>query len=96
MRTILFALPLAIAFAAPAAASPETCAAAPAALKSAAVQAPADVQRRALRDVAVGEKLCDAGNRFEATRKFRDAARTLNTDLATLLNAGTATAEAAQ
>jgi hypothetical protein len=96
MRAIVSMIVLAAAtVAAPAFAAPENCTAAPAALRSAAATATGDVQRSALTNVAMGEKLCVAGNRFEATRKFRTAAKALNVDLATIV-AGTATAEAAE
>lgn len=96
MRAIVSAVLVAAAFvAAPVSAAPEACAAAPAALRSAAATAPVAAQRTVLSNVSVGEKLCDAGNRFEAGRKFKAAAKALNLDLATVLT-GTATAEAAQ
>ena len=97
MRIILALSAAVAAFASvPAMSAPQACDAAPAALRAAAAQAEAVAQRKALADVTVGEKLCEAGNRFEATRKFRTAARTLKLDLATLLNGTTATAEAQQ
>ncbi len=96
MRAIVSSILVAAAFAAaPATAAPEACAAAPAALRTAAVAAPAASQRTVLTNVSIGEKLCEAGNRFEANRKFKAAAKALNVDLATVM-AGTATAEAAQ
>jgi hypothetical protein len=96
MRAIVSTILVAAAFAAaPATAAPEACAAAPAALRSAAASATVDAQRVALTNVSVGEKLCDAGNRFEANRKFKVAAKALNLDLATVM-AGTATAAAAE
>lgn len=97
MRAIIALSAVVAAFASvPAMSAPQACDAAPAALRAAAVQAEAGAQRKALTDVSVGEKLCEAGNRFEATRKFREAARTLKVDLATVLSGATATAEAQQ
>lgn len=96
MRAIVSMIVLAAAtVSAPAFAAPENCAAAPAALRTAAATAGVDAQRVALTNVSMGEKLCVAGNRFEATRKFRMAAKALNVDLATVV-AGTATAEVAE
>ncbi len=84
--------------AAPALASPspsEVCAVAPGALRTLAATADASVQRKALRDIALGEQLCEARNRPEAARKFRAAATLLGTDLQTAM-AGVAKTAAVQ
>lgn len=81
--------------AAPALANPsptEICAAAPGALRTLAASADVAVQRRALRDIALGEQLCEARNRPEAARKFRAAAAVLGTDLQTAMAGVTKTA----
>jgi hypothetical protein len=97
MRAFLLATPLAVALtvtsfgliAAPAMATSETCAVAPAKLRGMAASADADAQRRAVRHIELGEALCDARNRTEATKKFNLAAKALGTDLATVMAAGT-------
>lgn len=81
--------------AAPASANPsptEVCAAAPGALRAIAASADASVQRRALRDIRLGEQLCEARNRPEGARKFRAAAAALGTDLQTAMAGDTRTA----
>ncbi len=86
------------ALAAPALANPsptEVCAQAPAALRSLAGSADDAVQRKALRDIQLGEQLCEARNRPEAARKFRSAAALLGTDLQTAM-AGVAKTAAVQ
>ncbi len=89
MRAInvsLAALAAAIAFSgAPAAASAEACAAAPAKLRALAASADASTARKAERNIATGEALCEARNRAEAARKFNLAARALGTELAAVL-----------
>ncbi|QMW22548.1 hypothetical protein [Sandaracinobacteroides saxicola] len=103
MRSISFALPLALVAtvatfglsAGPAMASPEACAAAPAALTTLANKATGDAQRIALSNISLGQKLCEADARFEASKKFKVAAKALGTDLAAVMN-GTATAAAAE
>ena len=50
----------------------------------------ADSVRKAISLVNVGEKLCDAGARNEAGKKFSAAAKLLGTDLASLNSAPTA------
>ncbi len=84
MRTILLsAAATALVFSAvPVAASSEVCATAPDALRTLAASADAATQKRALRNVALGEALCDARNRLDAQKKFASAARILGTDLA--------------
>lgn len=80
---------------APALANPspsEICAAAPGALRTLASNADAAAQRRALRDIELGERLCEARNRPEAARKFRAAAAVLGTDLQTAMAGVTKTA----
>lgn len=92
MRIQLLAAPLAAAMlfaAAPSfASSAETCAVAPAKLRAIAATQDADVQRKALRNVDLGESLCEARNRSEAAKKFNLAAKALGTDLATVLASG--------
>jgi hypothetical protein len=86
MRVILASVAAALAFTAvPATASPDVCAAAPAALRNIAESADQATQRRAVRNIALGEALCDARNRLEAQKKFQAAARTLGTDLAAVM-----------
>ncbi|WP_448586160.1 hypothetical protein [Thermaurantiacus sp.] len=75
-----------------AATSSEVCAKAPAALRSLAEGADREAQRKALRNIELGEVLCEARNRNEAARKFRLAAELLGTDLATALNRAATTA----
>lgn len=70
----------------------EVCAQAPAALKSLAQSADRDAQRLALRNVQLGEALCDARNRPEAAKKFRAAAEILGTDLQSAMAKATETA----
>jgi hypothetical protein len=72
--------------AAPAAASnAETCAVAPTKLRALAAGADADAARKAERNIALGEALCDARNRSEAARKFNLAAKSLGTELAAVM-----------
>lgn len=70
---------------APAAANTDACAVAPAKLRALAVSADAATARKAERNIATGEALCEARNRAEAAKKFNLAARTLGTELATVL-----------
>jgi hypothetical protein len=91
--------PIAIAISAAfvsAAASPamateaQVCATMPAQLRTIAATAqPAD-QRKALSLVSIGEKLCEAGGRNEAGKKFAAAAKVLGTDVASLSAAASA------
>ena len=86
MRAIMtLAVALAAATAAPAFASAATCEAAPAKLRAIAATADADSAKKAERNIALGEALCDARNRSEATKKFNLAAKSLGTDLASVL-----------
>lgn len=98
MRTKLFAAPLAIALsagamfaAAPVAAQSTACDVAPAKLRAMAATADATVQGKAMRNITLGEALCEARNRADAAKKFNLAAKALGTDLATVM-AGTSTA----
>lgn len=63
------------------------CATAPAQIRTAATKAEADQARKALGLVSVGEKLCEAGARNEAGKKFAAAAKALGTDMAALTSA---------
>jgi hypothetical protein len=91
MRAIMLTLAVAVsastlAFtAAPAVATAETCAAAPTKLRTLAASADADAARKAERNIALGEALCDARNRAEAVKKFNLAAKALGTELATVM-----------
>jgi len=76
---ILFAFAASPAFA-------NVCVIAPDALRTAAASADAAKAKQALRLVTLGEKLCEANGRGEATKKFAAAARVLNTDMAALEN----------
>ena len=60
------------------------CVTAPGALRTIAASAESGKAKHALRLVMVGEKLCEANGRGEATKKFAAAARLLNTDMAAL------------
>jgi hypothetical protein len=97
MRAIMLSLAVAVsaatfAFSAgPAAASAEACAVAPAKLRTLAASAEADAAKKAERNIALGEALCDARNRSEAAKKFNLAAKALGTELATVM-ASTTTA----
>ncbi|WP_448581406.1 hypothetical protein [Thermaurantiacus sp.] len=96
MRLTELAIAAALGFAAvPAIANPspsEICAVAPGALRTLAATAEGATQRRALRDIQLGEQLCEARNRPEAARKFRAAAAALGTDLQTAMANVTKTA----
>ncbi len=94
MRSILFTAPLALVAAAatlmlsaaPAAASTEACTAAPDRLRSIAANAEPAAQSKAVRNINLGEALCEARNKSEAAKKFNLAAKALGTDLATVLS----------
>ncbi|MBC7505421.1 MAG: hypothetical protein H7267_06825 [Sandarakinorhabdus sp.] len=76
---------------APAMAADSTCTRTPAQIRTLAVtSADASSIRKALTLVSVGEKLCDAGARNEAGKKFSAAAKLLGTDLAAINAAPTA------
>ncbi|MGL6043306.1 MAG: hypothetical protein ACRC1J_05230 [Sandaracinobacteroides sp.] len=80
--------------AAPASAgSSETCAVAPVKLRTLAASASVDAARKAERNIALGEALCDARNRSEAAKKFNLAAQTLGTELAAVMATETASAQ---
>jgi hypothetical protein len=91
MRRLFVAAPAAIALTAglflvtatPAFAN-ETCATAPAQLRTAAAAADASTAKRALRYVSTGEALCEAGNDRAAEKKFAAAMKALNVDSASL------------
>lgn len=88
MRNIIIsaAAILAAVSAAPALAN-NACDAAPEKLRAIAANADAAVANKAERNIRLGEALCDARNRAEATRKFKLAAKTLGTDLVAVLDA---------
>jgi hypothetical protein len=67
----------------------ETCAVAPVKLRTLAAGADANAARKAERNIALGEALCDARNRSEAAKKFNLAAKSLGTELATVMTAAT-------
>jgi hypothetical protein len=67
----------------------ETCAVAPVKLRTLAAGADADAARKAERNIALGEALCDARNRSEAAKKFNLAAKSLGTELAAVMSAAT-------
>lgn len=99
MTNRLLIVPIAIAISAafigaaasPAMAAEATCLTTPARIRSLATSAPsADSARKALTLVAVDEKLCDAGARNEAGKKFSAAAKLLGTDVASLNAASSA------
>lgn len=86
MRAIMtLAIALAAASAAPAFANAETCAAAPGKLRAISATVGADAAKKAERNIVLGEALCDARNRSEATKKFNLAAKSLGTDLAAVM-----------
>lgn len=81
----LIAITIAAGFAAPTfAADANTCKTTPAAIRSAAATAQPEQAKKALKLVGVGEQLCDAGGRSEASKKFAAAAKALGTDLAAI------------
>jgi len=67
----------------------ETCAVAPGKLRTLAAGADAEAARKAERNIALGEALCVARNRSEATKKFNLAAKSLGTELATVMTTAT-------
>ena len=93
MRAIMLTLAIAISAvtlgfaAAPASATAETCAIAPVKLRTLAAAADVDAARKAERNIALGEALCDARNRSEAAKKFNLAAKALGTELAVVMAA---------
>ena len=87
MFTRLIALPLAVlAIAAvPAAAgAPVSCTATPAQIRTLADAKGGDDAAKALKLVATGERLCAEDAKFEAGKKFAQAAKLLGTELAAL------------
>ena len=90
LAPIAFAISAAfIAAAATPAMAAETgvCATAPGQIRTIATTAQPDQARKALNLVNVGEKLCEAGARNEAGKKFSAAAKVLGTDMAALTSA---------
>ena len=90
LAPIAFAISAAfIAAAATPAMAAETgiCATAPGQIRTVATTAQPDQARKALTLVNVGEKLCEAGARNEAGKKFSAAAKALGTDMAALTSA---------
>lgn len=92
MRATVFTASLAIAVCAaalvatgPAAAQSMACDVAPAKLRAMVPAADASAQSKALRNIALGEALCEARNRADAAKKFNMAAKALGTDLATVM-----------
>lgn len=82
---------IAAAAAAPAMAADTNCATTPAQIRTlAATNSDADSARKALTLVNVGEQLCGAGARSEASKKFSAAAKLLGTNLAAMNAAPTA------
>ncbi|MFZ4689967.1 MAG: hypothetical protein ACOYLS_12065 [Polymorphobacter sp.] len=63
------------------------CETAPAQIRTIAATAQPEQARKALGLVNVGEKLCEAGGRNEAGKKFAAAAKALGTDMAALSTA---------
>ena len=63
------------------------CATAPGRIRAIATSAQPNQARKALSLVNVGEKLCEAGARNEAGKKFSAAAQALGTDMAALTSA---------
>lgn len=99
MRAIMLTLAVAfsastLAVSAPAfAAGAETCAVAPAKLRALSANVDAAAAKKAERNIALGEALCDARNRSEAAKKFNLAAKSLGTELAAVLGTETASAQ---
>lgn len=93
MRAILFTVPLAFAAtaatlmltAAPAMAAADACGAAPDKLRAIAATTDAATQAKAVRNINMGEALCEARNKVDAAKKFNLAAKALGTDLATVM-----------
>jgi hypothetical protein len=99
MNARFFIVPVAIALSAafvgaasaPAMAADATCTTTPGAIRTLiTTTTDADSARKATSLVKVGEKLCEAGARNEAGKKFSAAAKLLGTDLAALNSAPTA------
>lgn len=67
----------------------EACAVAPVKLRTLAAGADANTARKAERNIALGEALCDARNRSEAAKKFNLAAKSLGTELAAVMSTAT-------
>ena len=93
MTNRLLIVPIAIAISAafigaaasPAMAAGATCTTTPIQIRSlVSTSTDTDSARKALSLVNVGERLCDAGARNEAGKKFAAAAKLLGTDLASL------------
>jgi len=84
MRRILIAALAAGFAAAPALANDKACETTPAQLRTIASTADASTARNALRHIATGEKLCEAGNERQAGKKFVAAMKLLNVDSASL------------
>ena len=63
----------------------DTCAVAPVKLRTLAASAQPEAARKAERNIALGEALCDARNRSEAAKKFNLAATSLGTELAVVM-----------
>ncbi|PZN93887.1 MAG: hypothetical protein DCF31_11360 [Alphaproteobacteria bacterium] len=78
------------AAASPAMAAENACNTAPAQIRTIAATAQPDQARKALSLVQTGEKLCEAGGRGEASKKFAAAAKALGTDMAALTTTTTA------
>ncbi|OYU14793.1 MAG: hypothetical protein CFE37_09315 [Alphaproteobacteria bacterium PA4] len=72
------------------AAGTNVCTTAPAQIRTLAATAQPEQAKKALGLVSTGEKLCEAGGRNEAGKKFAAAARALGTDMAALGTAPTA------
>lgn len=72
------------------AATSNACTTAPAQIRAMAATAQPDQARKALSLATTGEKLCAAGGRNEAGKKFAAAAKALGTDMAALTTAPTA------
>jgi hypothetical protein len=66
----------------------ETCTTTPAALRDRAAGADPAKAEKALRLVSVGEKLCAAGGRGEAAKKFAAAGKALDTESAAVASGG--------
>jgi hypothetical protein len=82
LRIAITAALVSTAMSVPAMANP--CATAPSTLRELAGSAEPAKAEKALRLVSLGEKLCAAGGRGEATKKFAAAAKALDTNLAAL------------
>ncbi len=92
-------LSLAVAFSATALTAPafaagvDTCAVAPSKLRAISASAQPDAAKKAERNIALGEALCDARNKSEASKKFNLAAKSLGTELAAVLSTETASVQ---